>query len=101
MPNLHPNSTNYEHSYEPNTGTDSSVEYNLTPTATSGGTVVENGYIISSNQASISPSLSEFPFTYQLERNPFANTAQEFVIGMQTDGNNQSVYASINWEEVT
>jgi len=82
-------------------GTNSSVEYNLTPTATSGGTVFENGYIISSNQASVSPSLSEFPFAYQLERNTFTNTAQEFIIAMATDGNNQAVYSSINWEEIT
>jgi hypothetical protein len=47
-------------------GTNSSVEYNLTATSITNGTIFENGYIISSNQASISPSLSEFPFTFQL-----------------------------------
>ncbi len=82
-------------------GTDSAVEYNLTPTGITNGTVYENGYIISSNQASISPSLTDFPFAFQLERNPFIPTAFEFVIAMKTDGQNQAVYASINWEELT
>lgn len=82
-------------------GTNSAVEYNLTATGITNGTVLETGYIISTNQASISPSLSDFPFAYQLERNTFIPTAYEFVIAMKTDGNNQSVYASINWEEVT
>lgn len=82
-------------------GTNSSVEYNLTATSITNGTVFENGYIISSNQASISPSLSEFPFAYQLERNTFIPTAYEFIIAMKTDGQNQQVYASLNWEEVT
>jgi len=82
-------------------GTNSSVEYNLNPTSYTNGTVFETGYIISSNQASVSPNLSDFPFAYQLERNTFVPTAYEFVIAMTTDGNNQSVYASINWEELT
>lgn len=82
-------------------GTNSSVEYNLTATSITNGTIFENGYIISSNQASISPSLSEFPFTFQLERNTFIPTSYEFIIAMKTDGNNQAVYSSINWEEIT
>lgn len=82
-------------------GTSSSVEYNLTPTSIANGTVVENGYIISSNQASISPSLAEFPFSYQLERNTFTSSTFEFTILARTDGNNQTLYASITWEEIT
>jgi hypothetical protein len=82
-------------------GTNSAVEYNLTATGITNGTVLETGYIISSNQASVSPSLSDFPFAYQLERNTFIPTAYEFVIAMKTDGQNQSVYASVNWEEIT
>jgi hypothetical protein len=82
-------------------GNDSSVEYNLTATGITNGETIETGYIISSNQASISPSLSEFPFSFQLERNTFTSTAFEFVIAMRTDGNNQSVYSSINWEEIS
>lgn len=82
-------------------GTNSSVEYNLTATTISNGSVLETGYIISSNQASTSPSLADFPFKYQLERNTFIPTFYEFVIAMETSGNNQDVFASINWEEIT
>jgi len=82
-------------------GTDSSVEYNLTATGYSNGTVVEEGYIIASNQAASTPSLQTIPFRYQLERNTFTNTAYEFVIACVSTGNNQDVFASVQWQEIT
>ena len=82
-------------------GADSHVEYNLTATSITNGIIYETAYIISSNQASSSPSLQEYPFKFQLERNTFTNTAYEFVIAMTGTGNNQDVLASINWEEIT
>jgi hypothetical protein len=84
-----------------NAGDDSSVEYNLTATSITNGTIFETAYIISSNQSSAAPSLQEYPFKFQLERNTFTNTAYEFVIAMIGTGNNQDVYASVNWEEIT
>jgi hypothetical protein len=82
-------------------GTDSHVEYNLTATSLSSGTVFETGYIISSNQSSAAPSLQEYPFKFQLERNTFTPVAYEFIIAMVCTGNNQDVFASVNWEEIT
>jgi hypothetical protein len=83
-------------------GSNSSVEYNLSATGfDSTGTVLETGFIASSNQSSSAPSLADFPFKYQLERNSFNNTSQEFVIACQHDGNNLRAWASINWEEIT
>lgn len=82
-------------------GTDSSVEYNLTATSVSNGTIVEEGYIIASNQSASAPSLQQLPFRYQLERNTFSNTAYEFIIACVSNGNNQDVFASIQWQEVT
>lgn len=82
-------------------GTDSSVEYNLTATSITNGRILETGFIISSNQSSSSPSLEQYPFAFQLERNTFTNTAYEFVLAMEHTGNNLSAYASINWEEIT
>jgi hypothetical protein len=82
-------------------GDDSHVEYNLTATSVTNGTVFETGYIISSNQASSSPSLQEYPFKFQLERNTFTPVAYEFIIAMTSTGNNQDVYTSVNWEEIT
>ena len=81
---------------------DSSVQYNLTASGVSGGTEVEVGYINASNQSSIQPSLAEFPFAYQLERNTFLNTGTEFTIVCQTDtSNGPKAWCSVNWEEVT
>lgn len=82
-------------------GTDSSVEYNLAPTALSSGTPSDTSFLVSSNQSSAAPSLAETPFQYQLERNPFTGVAYEFVIMASTTGTNQDVYASMGWEEVT
>lgn len=83
-------------------GADSSVEYNLEATGfVSTGTTVEIGYIASSNQSSSAPSLADFPFRYQLERNSFTRAGQEFVIACQHDGTNLKAWSSINWEEVT
>jgi hypothetical protein len=82
-------------------GTDSSVEYNLTATGITNGRILETGFIISSNQASSSPALEQYPFAFQLERNTFNSTAYEFVLAMEHKGNNLTGYASINWEEIT
>lgn len=79
---------------------DSSVEYNLTGTSTTGGRVHEWRQIISSNQASGSVDVTD-PFGYQLERNTFTNTSTELTLCLSTSGNNIAVYGAVNWEEVT
>ena len=82
-------------------GTDSSVEYNLTATGITGGDVSDVGYIINSNQSSVAPSGVETPFKYQLERNTFTNETFEYTICIETVGNNQSAWASVQWDEIT
>ncbi len=82
-------------------GTDSSVEFNANATAHTGGIIFETGYVMATNQTSISPSLQVTPFKYQLERNSFTANATEFTLCAVTSGNNQDVYASFNWEEIT
>lgn len=84
-------------------GTDSIVEYNLTPTSYTGGTVLDKGYVISTNQSSVSPSLKEYPFAYQLERNTLTTpaTRYEFLIATKTTTNSTSQVLSIGWEEIT
>lgn len=81
-------------------GSDSSVEYALDRTSMTNGTILENGYIINSNQSSVSPNQAEL-FKYQLERNSFTSTPYEFTIAIATTGTNDKVYASIEWLEVT
>lgn len=80
---------------------DSSVEYNLTPTSLVSGDIAEQAFLNSSNQSSGSPTQVAFGFEYQLERDPFTGVAYEYVIMMATTGTNQDVYASIEWQEIT
>lgn len=83
-------------------GSDSSVEYNLTATSYTNGTVFEEGFIVTSNQSSASPSLEDYPFKYQLERNTLTTPAThfEFIIAVSATSAG-SVACSVNWEEVT
>lgn len=83
-----------------NAGTNSSVEYNLTATSISGGTITEWRQIIGSNQFAGAGDITQ-PFKYQLERNTFTGTPVELTICLVTSGNNVNVYAAINWEEIT
>lgn len=80
---------------------DSSVEYNLTPTALVSGDIAEQTFINSTNQSSGAPTQEAFGFDYQLEREPFTGVPYEYVITMATTGTNQDVYASIEWQEIT
>lgn len=80
---------------------DSSVEYNLAPTALVSGDIAEQTFLNSSNQSSQAPVQQAFTFTYQLERDPFTSTAYEYVLMAATTGTNQDVYASIEWQEIT
>lgn len=82
-------------------GNTSSVEYNLTPTSYTNGRVLDKGYVIATNQASVSPSLTGFPFQYQLERNTFTGVRHEFVIATRTTTNSTNQAFSIGWEELT
>jgi len=80
---------------------DSAVQYNLGPTALVSGDIVEQSFINSTNQSSSAPTQEVFNFTYQLERDPFTSTPYEYVIMMATTGNGQTVYASVEWQEIT
>ena len=83
---------------------DSAVEYNLTGTSSTGGRVLAQGYVNSSNQGSPSINiLKEALFSTQLERNTFTGTANELVVEMAIDaiGGTLGMYASIDWEEVS
>ena len=83
---------------------DSSVEYNITGTTTSGGRVLAQGYVNSSNQGSPSINiLKEALFATQLERNSFTSTPFELVVEMAIDtiGGTLGSYVSIDWEEVS
>jgi hypothetical protein len=83
---------------------DSSVEYNLTGASVTGGRVLAQGYVNSSNQGSPSINiLKEALFATQLERNTFTGTPFELVVEMAIDvtGGTLGSYVSIDWEEVS
>ena len=80
---------------------DSSVEYNLAPTALVSGDIAEQSFLNSTNQSSGAPIQTAFSFEYQLEREPFTGVAYEYVIMAATTGTNQDIYASIEWQEIS
>jgi hypothetical protein len=85
-------------------GTDSSVEYNLTGASVTGGRVLAQGYVNSSNQGSPSINiLKEALFATQLERNSFTSTPFELVVEVAIDatGGTLGAYVSIDWEEIS
>ena len=83
-------------------GADSSVEYNLSGTSSSGGRVLAQGYFAggSNNQVPID-ILKEALFQSQLERNGLTSTPYEISVTIAASSNNQSVYASMDWEEIS
>jgi len=84
-----------------NVSADSSVQYNLSGTSFSGGTVLAQGFAVGSNQGSTPISVNrQNLFKYQLEREPFTNTPYEFTVVVSVDSGSSDVAASINWEEV-
>lgn len=83
-------------------GVNSSVEYNLTGTAYTGGRILAAGYTSSSNQGSPSVDiLKQALFANQLERDAFTTTPYEITIVIAGAANGTSCFASMDWEEVS
>jgi hypothetical protein len=81
---------------------DSSVEYDLSATAMSGGRQVATGYLSVTNQASTSIDiLKEALFRFQLERNGLTATPTIFTLAATPASNGDDVLGSIDWEEIT
>jgi hypothetical protein len=83
-------------------GTNSSVEYNLTGTATAGGRVLAQGYFASSNQTTAQIDiLKEALFKFQIERDGLTSTPYELSIVITAAAGASTVHASIDWEEIS
>ena len=80
---------------------DSSVEYTLDGGIVTGGTVMRSGYIVAANQGVSAIGLQGISFRFQLERNSFTSTPFTFIIAASSDGPNDNMLASIDWEELT
>jgi len=88
-------------SWQPGSG-NSSVEYDLSATAISGGQVLAFGYLSITNQASQGIDiLQEALFKFQLLRNGLTNTPEPITIAMSASVNGVGALASMDWEEVT
>jgi hypothetical protein len=83
-------------------GADSAVEYNITGTSTSGGRVLASGFFTATQSTSVSVDiLKEALFKFQLERNSLTGTPFEISLVLAAKTNNEGVYASMDWEEVS
>ena len=83
-------------------GNNSSVEYNLTGTATSGGRVLASGWLSSTNQSAGNIDLlKEALFKFQLERNTFTSTPEVISLVVACDTASAKTYSTLDWEEIT
>lgn len=84
-------------------GADSSVEYNLSGTSSSGGRIVAQGYFSAANQSTnVVDILREALFKFQLERNTFTSTPYEFsVLVAANSSTGSAVFGAVDWEEVS
>lgn len=83
-------------------GNDSAVEYNITGTGTSGGRTLASGYFTSTASTSASVDiLKEALFKFQLERNSLTGTPFEISLVLAAKTNGESVYGSMDWEEIS
>lgn len=85
--------------------TESSVEYDITATAISGGRDAQVGYVnVSAGAGGAAVNLSrEQLFAYQFERNPFAASDNGIIITLAGTGaaNGNDAVGGMTWEEVT
>ena len=83
-------------------GANSSVEYNLTGTATTGGRIAAQGYFSASNQTlAATDILREALFKFQLERDGLTGTPYEITLAVAASANTSTVHASLDWEEIS
>jgi len=83
-------------------GVDSAVEYKLDGGVVSGGRILAEGYSSASNQAVTAVDiLKEALFKFQLERDGLTGTPYELTLAASASVINASIYASIDWEEIS
>jgi hypothetical protein len=83
-------------------GTDSSVEYNLLGTSFTGGKIIASGYFTATASTSVSVDILRAALlSTQLERNGLTNTPFEFTLVLAAGTNNETAFASMDWEEIS
>jgi len=83
-------------------GDTSSVEYNLSGVSSSGGRTLAKGFISSTTQsANAVDILKEALFQFQLQRNSFTGTPEEFSLLVESKVAGDDVYGALDWEEIS
>ena len=83
-------------------GDDSAVNYNITGTSHTGGRILGSGFFSASNQGVTQIDiLKEALFKFQLERNGLTGVPYELTLVITSDSTNDTVVASVDWEEVS
>ena len=83
-------------------GTNSSVEYNITGTSFTGGRILASGYFTATASTSVSVDILRAAlFSNQLERDGLTGTPYEFTLNLAAGTNNETAFASMDWEEVS
>ena len=83
-------------------GVDSAVDYNITGTSFAGGRILGSGFFSASNQGTTQIDiLKEALFKFQLERNGLTLTPFEISLVVASNGNSDTVVASMDGEEVS
>lgn len=85
-----------------NISAESSVEYNTTGTSFTDGRTLASGFFSSTNQSGAGVDiLKEALFKFQLERDSFTSTAYELTLLVASDGADDQVVASMDFEEIS
>jgi hypothetical protein len=83
-------------------GDNSAVEYKIDGGTITGGRILASGFTTSTTQASVPVDiLKEALFKFQLERNALSGTPYELTLCAATQSAGASIYASLDWEEIT
>jgi hypothetical protein len=86
-------------------GANSSVEYNISPGTTfsfTGARVIASGYFTATASTSVSVDILRAALlSTQLERNGLTGVASEFTLVLAAGTNNETVFASMDWEEIS
>jgi len=83
-------------------GANSSVEYNITGTSFAGGRIIASGYFTATASTSVTVDILKAAlFGNQLERDGLTGTPYEFTLTMAAGTNNESVFGSMDWEEIS
>jgi hypothetical protein len=83
-------------------GANSCVEYKLDGTSFTGGRVIASGYFTATASTSVSVDILRAAlFSNQLERDGLTGTPYEFTLILAAGTNNETVFASMDWEEIS